>query len=156
MEARWTPAAWPGPSRGGRACQGATVSRGVLASCAILSLTAVLGERHSYPGLIDKGLRIHISLLLQRQRLVWTSFHPELWRSFWNSRLPVRPATARCSQDPELGMGLKKGGVGLGGREKGDSSPRSISLSEARPWESQGPTGGRAAKNRPRLPETPV
>ena len=36
-------------------------------------------------------------------------------------------------------MGLKKGGVGLGGREKGDSSPRSISLSEAWPWESQGP-----------------
>ena len=36
-------------------------------------------------------------------------------------------------------MGLKKGGVGLGGREKGDSSPRSISLSEAWSWESQGP-----------------
>ena len=120
-------------------CQGATVSCGLLASCTGLSLTAILGERHSYPNFIDKGLRNHIYLLLQKERLIWASFHTEPWRSFWNSRLPVRPATARCTQDPELGMGLKKGGVGPGGREKGYSSPRSISLSEAQPWESQGP-----------------
>ena len=135
-------------------CQGATVSCGLLASCAGLSLTAILGERHSYPNFIDKGLRNHIYLLLQKERLIWASFHTEPWRSFWNSRLPVRPATARCSQDPELGMGLKKGGVSPGGREKGYSSPRSISLSEAQPWES--PIRGRAAKTHPRLPEIPM
>ena len=52
-------------------CQGAMVSCGLLASCAGLSLTAILGERHSYPNFIDKGLRNHIYLLLQKERLVW-------------------------------------------------------------------------------------
>lgn len=92
-----------------------TFSCGLLASCPSWILTTLWGTGggNSYPDLIDEDFRINIALLFQQERPELAGFHPELWRSFWNSGLPGRPAVVRCrphTWTTEQGMGLKEEG----------------------------------------------
>ena len=142
-----------GPQQRRPCLPGAMVSRGVLASCASLSLTAVLGERHSYPGLIDKGLRIHISFLLQRQRLVWASFHTEASGTPGFQYDQQQPDAARIQN---WGRGQRREVWGREAERRATPPPGPSACLRHGLGRARVPTGGRAAKNRPRLPETPV
>lgn len=110
------PAAWWSPSRGGMAARtrGTPVNLLNKATSAVCSvrLTKASWGRGTLVNFIDKGLKFPHFSLLQSQAGMGLIPH-RIMEKLLELRLPsLSSATARRSQDPELGVGLKKGGVG--------------------------------------------
>lgn len=122
LEAQVMPAAWWSPSRGGSALLGGHILMWASGqSCAS-------PEPHRHPGgestlipFIDKGLKLHSPS--PKAKAGMGLIPHRIMEKATGTQASSMTSNNRAQPGSRTGGGVKKGGVGPGGREKGDSLP---------------------------------